>query len=70
LQLYSLPQGGNIKLYKELQCPLDGFELLLFQVGPEGGALKLLRCLACRGQGNQSNCCAPLPCSFILVYHL
>ncbi|XP_064393121.1 DNA topoisomerase 3-beta-1-like [Halichondria panicea] len=29
-QTYSLPQGGSIKLYKEIKCPLDEFELLLF----------------------------------------
>jgi hypothetical protein len=36
-QLYNLPQGGNIKLYKGLQCPLDEFELLLFQLAGEDG---------------------------------
>ena len=30
---YSLPQNGTIKLYKELRCPLDQFELLLFSLG-------------------------------------
>ena len=29
-QTYSLPANGHIKLFKELTCPLDGFELLLF----------------------------------------
>lgn len=29
-ETYSLPQGGTIKLYMELKCPLDEFELLLF----------------------------------------
>eukprot|EP00794_Sanderia_malayensis_P017982 gene17982-19779_t len=29
-ETYSLPQGGTIKLYKELRCPLDEFELLLW----------------------------------------
>ena len=29
-QTYSLPQGGSIKLYKEIKCPLDDFELLVF----------------------------------------
>jgi hypothetical protein len=36
-QLYNLPQGGNIKLYKGLQCPLDEFELLLFQLAGSDG---------------------------------
>ena len=26
-------QNGTIKLYKELKCPLDDFELLLFSLG-------------------------------------
>jgi len=30
---YNLPQNGSIKLYKELQCPLDNFELVLFSFG-------------------------------------
>ncbi len=29
-------QGGSIKLYKELACPLDGFQLLLFSLGGAG----------------------------------
>ena len=28
-ETYSLPQNGNIKLYKELKCPLDEFEYFL-----------------------------------------
>lgn len=35
--VYNVPQGGTIKLYKELSCPLDGFQLLLFSLGgPDG----------------------------------
>lgn len=30
---YNLPSNGTIKLYKELKCPLDGFDLLLFSLG-------------------------------------
>lgn len=30
--VYSLPQGGSVKQYKGLECPLDGFELLLFSL--------------------------------------
>lgn len=30
-------QGGTVKLYSGLECPLDGFELLLFSLaGPDG----------------------------------
>eukprot|EP00731_Ephydatia_muelleri_P027048 Em0018g1148a len=35
-ETYSLPPGGTIKLYKELKCPLDEFELLLYSGGPKG----------------------------------
>lgn len=31
-EVYYVPQKGTIKLYKELKCPLDNFELLLFSV--------------------------------------
>ena len=34
-ETYSLPPGGTIKLYKELKCPLDEFELLLYSGGPK-----------------------------------
>ncbi|XP_077250449.1 DNA topoisomerase, type IA, core isoform X2 [Tasmannia lanceolata] len=41
-EVYSLPQKGTIKLYKELVCPLDNFELLLFSLaGPEGKSFPL-----------------------------
>ncbi len=32
----SLPQNGNIKLYQELKCPLDDFELLYNTSGAKG----------------------------------
>ena len=35
-ETYSLPQNGNIKLYKELKCPLDEFELVLWTTGAKG----------------------------------
>lgn len=35
-ETFSLPQNGNIKLYKELKCPLDEFELLLWTTGARG----------------------------------
>ncbi|KAL6970893.1 hypothetical protein U1Q18_030573 [Sarracenia purpurea var. burkii] len=36
-EVYYVPQKGTIKLYKELACPLDNFELLMFSLpGPEG----------------------------------
>ncbi|EDO44262.1 predicted protein [Nematostella vectensis] len=35
-ETYSLPQNGSIKLYKELRCPLDDFELVLWSTGAKG----------------------------------
>lgn len=35
-ETYSLPQNGIIKVYKELRCPLDEFELLLWSGGAKG----------------------------------
>jgi DNA topoisomerase III len=32
-ETYNLPQNGTIKLYKELKCPLDQFDLVLFSLG-------------------------------------
>ncbi|GAB4851852.1 hypothetical protein Ancab_031251 [Ancistrocladus abbreviatus] len=41
-EVYYLPQKGSIKLYKELSCPLDNFELLIFSMpGPEGKSFPL-----------------------------
>uniref|UniRef100_A0A2P2LI91 DNA topoisomerase n=1 Tax=Rhizophora mucronata TaxID=61149 RepID=A0A2P2LI91_RHIMU len=41
-EVYFLPQKGTIKLYKELTCPLDNFELLIFSMaGPEGKSFPL-----------------------------
>lgn len=38
-ETYALPQGGIIKLYKELKCPLDNFELVLFSLGNKDTAM-------------------------------
>ncbi|KAK6626129.1 DNA topoisomerase 3-beta-1 [Polyplax serrata] len=35
-ETYNLPQNGNIRLYKELKCPLDDFELLYWTAGNKG----------------------------------
>lgn len=32
-ETYALPQNGTIKLYKELKCPLDNFDLLVYSLG-------------------------------------
>lgn len=36
-EVYAMPQGGSIKLYKELTCPLDDFQLVLFSLGGSDG---------------------------------
>ncbi|XP_043249264.1 DNA topoisomerase 3-beta-1 isoform X2 [Colletes gigas] len=35
-ETYKLPKNGNIKIYKELKCPLDDFELLSWSTGARG----------------------------------
>ncbi|XP_075085333.1 DNA topoisomerase 3-beta isoform X5 [Nicotiana tabacum] len=41
-EVYYVPQKGTVKLYKELTCPLDNFELLLcIMPGPEGKSFPL-----------------------------
>ncbi|XP_077457856.1 DNA topoisomerase 3-beta-1 isoform X2 [Stigmatopora argus] len=40
-ETYSLPQNGAIKLYKELRCPLDDFELVLWTSGTRGKSYPL-----------------------------
>lgn len=32
-ETHALPQNGTIKLYKEIRCPLDNYELVLFSLG-------------------------------------
>eukprot|EP00743_Colponemidia_sp_Colp-15_P005401 GILK01005805.1.p1 GENE.GILK01005805.1~~GILK01005805.1.p1 ORF type:complete len:853 (+),score=115.47 GILK01005805.1:50-2608(+) len=40
-ETYKLPANGTIKLYKELKCPLDDFELVLFSTGSNGKSYSL-----------------------------
>ncbi|XP_050303621.1 DNA topoisomerase 3-beta-1 [Anthonomus grandis grandis] len=35
-ETYNLPQNGTIKLFRELKCPLDEFELLCWTTGNKG----------------------------------
>ncbi|GAA5817347.1 hypothetical protein MFLAVUS_010891 [Mucor flavus] len=44
-ETYSLPLNGHIKLYKELKCPLDDFELVLYSTGSKGTGYPI--CPAC-----------------------
>lgn len=41
-EVYAVPQGGSIKLYKELTCPLDGFQLVLYSLGGADGKTTVL----------------------------
>lgn len=41
---HALPSNGHIKLYKELTCPLDGFELVLFTSGSKGKGYPICPC--------------------------
>jgi DNA topoisomerase-3 len=41
-EVHHLPQNGAIKLYTELTCPLDNFELVIFSLaGPDGKSYPL-----------------------------
>eukprot|EP00884_Botryococcus_braunii_P010708 jgi/Botrbrau1/19639/Bobra.0003s0009.1 len=41
-EVLDLPQGGTIKLYQELECPLDGYQLVLYSLaGPDGKTMPL-----------------------------
>ncbi|CAG9467801.1 unnamed protein product [Pedinophyceae sp. YPF-701] len=40
--IYHVPQGGAVKLYKGLTCPLDGFELVIFRLGGADGKSQIL----------------------------
>lgn len=40
-ETYSLPALGKFKLFNELKCPLDDFELLLWVGGPNGKGFPL-----------------------------
>ena len=40
-ETYSLPPNGNIKLNKEIKCPLDDFELVLWSAGGRGKTYSL-----------------------------
>lgn len=35
-ETYSLPQNGSIKLFQEIKCPLDDFEMVLWSTGVKG----------------------------------
>nr|CAG4643714.1 EOG090X00WU [Lepidurus arcticus] len=43
-ETYALPQNGNFKLYNELKCPLDEFELLVWTSGTRGKSFVFCPC--------------------------
>lgn len=47
-ETYNLPQNGNIRIYKELKCPLDDFELVTWSTGNKGRSYPL--CPYCYNQ--------------------
>ena len=66
-ETYNLPQNGNIRIYKELKCPLDDFELLSWSSGSRGKSYTF--CPYCfnnppfrdmkKGQSGCNNCTHP-----------
>jgi len=44
---YKLPQNGHIKLYQELKCPLDNFELVMWTTGAKGKVKFSTLCIQC-----------------------
>lgn len=40
-ETFNLPQNGNVRIYKELKCPLDDFELLSWSTGVRGKSFPL-----------------------------
>lgn len=40
-ETYNLPQNGVVRIYKELKCPLDDFELLSWSAGNKGKSYPL-----------------------------
>ncbi|KAK7576755.1 hypothetical protein V9T40_013041 [Parthenolecanium corni] len=44
-ETYNLPQNGNIRIFKELRCPVDDFELLTWSSGSRGKSFPL--CPSC-----------------------
>jgi DNA topoisomerase-3 len=74
-ETYSLPDNGKIMLYKELKCPLDGFELLLWSSGTRGQSYPL--CPYCYNnppfagskKGEGCNQCPHPTCQHSIVAH-
>lgn len=71
-ETYSLPQNGTIKLFRELKCPLDDFELLSWTTGNKGRSFVF--CPYCYNnapfkdmrKGNGCNSCTHPTCQYSL----
>ncbi|KAJ3659335.1 hypothetical protein Zmor_011025 [Zophobas morio] len=71
-ETYSLPQNGTVKLFKELKCPLDDFELLSWTMGNKGKSFVF--CPYCYNhppfkdmrKGNGCNSCSHPTCPYSL----
>lgn len=71
-ETYNLPQNGTIKLFRELKCPLDDFELLCWTMGNKGKSFTF--CPYCYNhppfkdmkKGNGCNSCTHPTCPYSL----
>ncbi|CAH0561430.1 unnamed protein product [Brassicogethes aeneus] len=71
-ETFSLPQNGTVKLFKELKCPLDDFELLCWTMGNKGKSFVF--CPYCYNnppfndtkKGNGCNSCTHPSCAYSL----
>ncbi|XP_066150549.1 DNA topoisomerase 3-beta-1 isoform X1 [Euwallacea fornicatus] len=71
-ETYSLPQNGTVKLFRELKCPLDDFELLCWTTGNKGRSFVF--CPYCYNnppfkdmkKGNGCNSCTHPTCAYSL----
>lgn len=69
---YSLPGNGTIKLFKELKCPLDNFELVIYSQGSKSKGYSV--CPYCYNHppyekyefGMSCNLCLKEDCAFSL----
>lgn len=59
---YDLPPNGNIKLYREQTCPIDGFELVYFTTGAANGRSFVL-CPKCYNEPPVEGISAPMSCT-------
>ncbi|KAJ8922656.1 hypothetical protein NQ315_007688 [Exocentrus adspersus] len=69
-ETFSLPQNGTVKLFRELKCPLDEFELLCWTMGNKGKSFVF--CPYCYNnppfkdmrKGNGCNSCSHPTCPY------